>query len=110
MLKLDLNERTIKTTIEEVLYHDSYKQNAIRLSKLMAEKPFSAEERLVRWTNFAVENGVLDVLHVEGSRMNFITYFNLDVIRCCHDCCMFSGILDLQNPQVALFPRWSQKT
>ncbi|PIO72488.1 hypothetical protein TELCIR_05577 [Teladorsagia circumcincta] len=58
----------------------SYKQNAIRLSKLMSEKPFSAEERLIRWTNFAVENGVLEELHVEGSRMNFITYFNLDVI------------------------------
>ncbi|VDK48811.1 unnamed protein product [Cylicostephanus goldi] len=58
----------------------SYKQNAMRMSKLMREKPFTAEQRLVQWTNFAVENGVLDVLHVQGSRLNFIVYFNLDVI------------------------------
>ncbi|KAK5972685.1 UDP-glucoronosyl and UDP-glucosyl transferase [Trichostrongylus colubriformis] len=80
VLKGDLNEESIRSAMEEVLFHDSYKQNAIRLSKLMSEKPFSAEERLIRWTNFAVENGVLDVLHVEGSRLNFIVYFNLDVI------------------------------
>ncbi|KHJ85515.1 hypothetical protein OESDEN_14758 [Oesophagostomum dentatum] len=57
-----------------------YKKNAVRMAKLMKEKPFSPEERLVEWTTFAVENGVLDVLHVEGSRMNSIVYFNLDVI------------------------------
>ncbi|XGW01929.1 hypothetical protein V3C99_014204 [Haemonchus contortus] len=79
ILKLELTEQTIKTAIEEVLNNESYKKNAIRLAKLMSEKPFSAEERLIRWTNFAVENGVLDELHVEGSRMNFIVYFNLDV-------------------------------
>ncbi|VDO75442.1 unnamed protein product [Haemonchus placei] len=87
ILKLELTEQNIKTTIEEVLNNESYKKNAIRIAKLMSEKPFSAEERLVRWTNFAVENGVLDELHVEGSRMNFIVYFNLDVI--------FVGIITL---------------
>ncbi|VDK80245.1 unnamed protein product [Cylicostephanus goldi] len=50
------------------------------MSKLMQRKPFSAEERLVQWTNFAVQNGALDVLHVEGSRMNAVLYFNIDVI------------------------------
>uniref|UniRef100_A0A0K0DPB1 Glucuronosyltransferase n=1 Tax=Angiostrongylus cantonensis TaxID=6313 RepID=A0A0K0DPB1_ANGCA len=45
----------------------------------MSEKPFSSEERLIKWTEFAVRHGVLDVLHVEGSRMNSIIYFNLDV-------------------------------
>ncbi|VDM81278.1 unnamed protein product [Strongylus vulgaris] len=80
LLKLELSEDTIRSTIQEILDNDSYKQNALRIAKLMREKPFSAEQRLVEWTNFAVANGVLDVLHVEGSRLNFIVYFNLDVI------------------------------
>ncbi|KHJ86572.1 hypothetical protein OESDEN_13671 [Oesophagostomum dentatum] len=80
VLKLDLSEDTIRAAIQEIINNDSYKKNALRMSKLMREKPFSAEQRLIKWTNFAVENGVLDVLHVEGSRLNSIVYFNLDVI------------------------------
>ncbi|VDM53479.1 unnamed protein product [Angiostrongylus costaricensis] len=79
ILKLELTEDSIKSTIRDVLDHDRYKTNAVRLSKLMSEKPFSPEERLIKWTEFAVRHGVLDILHVEGSRMNSIIYFNLDV-------------------------------
>ncbi|KJH47050.1 UDP-glucoronosyl and UDP-glucosyl transferase, partial [Dictyocaulus viviparus] len=79
ILKLDLTEITIRNTIRDVIENESYKANAVRLSKLMSEKPFTAEERLVKWTDFAVRHGVLDVLHVQGSRMNFIQYHNLDV-------------------------------
>ncbi|CAJ0588293.1 unnamed protein product [Cylicocyclus nassatus] len=78
--KWALSEDAIRAAIQEVLNNDSYKQNALRMSKLMQTKPFSAEERLVQWTNFALKNGALDVLHVEGSRMNSIAYFNIDVI------------------------------
>ncbi|CAJ0588294.1 unnamed protein product [Cylicocyclus nassatus] len=80
ILKLELSEDKIRSAIQEILSDNSYKQNAMRMSKLMREKPFTAEQRLVRWTNFAVENGILDVLHVQGSRLNSIVYFNLDVI------------------------------
>ncbi|KAL6744221.1 hypothetical protein Aduo_017179 [Ancylostoma duodenale] len=80
ILKQDLAEDAIRAAIQEILSDESYKKNAIRMSKLMREKPFTAEQRLIQWTTFAVENGVLDVLHVQGSRMNFIVYFNLDVI------------------------------
>ncbi|EYB85012.1 hypothetical protein Y032_0306g2000 [Ancylostoma ceylanicum] len=80
ILKQHLAEKTIRATVQEILNDDSYEKNAIRISKLMREKPFSAEQRLIQWTTFAVNNGVLDVLHVQGSRMNFIVYFNLDVM------------------------------
>ncbi|KHJ80690.1 hypothetical protein OESDEN_19631, partial [Oesophagostomum dentatum] len=56
ILKQDLNEQTIRKTVMEILENESYKKNALRLSKLMREKPFSAEERLVKWTTFAIEN------------------------------------------------------
>ncbi|VDO68707.1 unnamed protein product [Heligmosomoides polygyrus] len=78
MLKVGLKEKTIRATIREILEHDSYKRNAVRISRLMKEKPFTAEERLLKWTDFAVRHGVLEELHVEGSRLNFVVYFNLD--------------------------------
>ncbi|CAJ0588397.1 unnamed protein product [Cylicocyclus nassatus] len=80
LLRQDLNENSIRMNIKEMLEDERYKKNAIRLSKLMREKPFSAEERLIQWTNFAISNGVLKELHLEGSRLNFIVYFNLDVV------------------------------
>ncbi|VDN21454.1 unnamed protein product [Cylicostephanus goldi] len=79
LLRQDLNENSIRSTITEMLESEKYKKNALRISKLMREKPFSAEERLVQWTNFAIANGVLTEFHLEGSRLNFIVYFNLDV-------------------------------
>ncbi|VDM69671.1 unnamed protein product [Strongylus vulgaris] len=106
LLKLELSEDRIRSTIQEILNNDSlvskalsklhfsYKQNALRMSKLMQEKPFSAEQRLVQWTNFAVANGVLDVLHVQGSRLNSIVYFNLDVIAVFLVCvCLFMVVI-----------------
>ncbi|CAB3397357.1 unnamed protein product [Caenorhabditis bovis] len=77
--KLDINYENFKSTVEHVLNTPTYKENAIRIAEMMRNKPFSPEERLVKWTQFAIENGVLEELHVEGSRMNSIVYFNLDV-------------------------------
>ncbi|CAI5451662.1 unnamed protein product [Caenorhabditis angaria] len=79
LLKLDIGYESFKKVVLEVLEDESYKQNAIRIAQMMRDKPFSPEERLVKWTEFAIENGVLEELHVEGSRLNTIVYFNLDV-------------------------------
>uniref|UniRef100_A0A8R1DRL1 UDP-glucuronosyltransferase n=2 Tax=Caenorhabditis japonica TaxID=281687 RepID=A0A8R1DRL1_CAEJA len=77
--KLEIGYDTFKRTVQEVLDNPNYKKNALRIAKMMREKPFSPEERLTKWTQFAIEHGVLEELHVEGSRLNTIFYFNLDV-------------------------------
>lgn len=77
--KLEIGRDTFKEAVSKMLKNSSYKENAIRIAKLMKEKPFSPEERLVRWTKFAIDHGVLEEFHVEGSRLNTIVYYNLDV-------------------------------
>ncbi|CAA94866.2 UDP-glucuronosyltransferase [Caenorhabditis elegans] len=80
LLKLDIGYESFKNTVLTVLNTPSYKKNAIRIGKMMRDKPFSPEERLTKWTQFAIDHGVLEELHVEGSRLNTIIYYNLDVI------------------------------
>lgn len=78
--KLEVGRKSFRKAVLTVLKTPSYKKNAIRIAKMMREKPFTPEERLVKWTNFAIDNGVLEEFHVEGSRLNGIIYYNLDVI------------------------------
>ncbi|EFP07067.1 CRE-UGT-49 protein [Caenorhabditis remanei] len=79
LLKLEIGYDSFKEAVSTVLNTPSYKQNAIRIAKMMRDKPFSPEERLTKWTSFAIDHGVLEELHVEGSRLNTIVYYNLDV-------------------------------
>ncbi|CAD6195053.1 unnamed protein product [Caenorhabditis auriculariae] len=76
--KLDMGYDTFKSTVKEIVENPKYSENAKRLGAMMRDKPFSPKDRLVKWTEFAIENGVLEELHVEGSRMNTIVYLNLD--------------------------------
>uniref|UniRef100_A0A1I7T4K0 UDP-glucuronosyltransferase n=1 Tax=Caenorhabditis tropicalis TaxID=1561998 RepID=A0A1I7T4K0_9PELO len=79
LLKLEIGYDSFKNAVLTVLNTPSYKENAIRIAKMMRDKPFTPEERLTKWTSFAIEHGVLEELHVEGSRLNTIVYYNLDV-------------------------------
>lgn len=58
----------------------SYKEGAKRISQLLKTKPFQAEERLLKFTEFAIANGGLKELKVEGRHLSFIVYHNLDII------------------------------
>ncbi|EFP00344.1 hypothetical protein CRE_18443 [Caenorhabditis remanei] len=78
--KLEVGKKNFKESVLTVLKTPSYKKNAIRIAKMMREKPFTPEDRLVRWTNFAIDHGVLEEFHVEGSRLSGIVYYNLDVM------------------------------
>lgn len=57
----------------------SYAENAKKIRRMLAKKPFSAEELLVRWTEFAGEFKSLPELDNYGRHLNFITYYMLDV-------------------------------
>lgn len=58
----------------------SYTKMARRTQRLLKTKPFSAEEILLRYTQFVGENqGTLPELQNEGRNLNFVVYNNLDI-------------------------------
>lgn len=75
------NERYFIMMLFFIKYlHFSYKTNARRTSNLIKSKPFSAEEKLLKWTEFVVENGgQLPELQIEGRNLSIIVYHNLDI-------------------------------
>lgn len=46
----------------------------------MRSKPQSASERLVKMTNWVLENDGVEELQYEGKHMDFFTFYNLDII------------------------------
>ncbi|KAF8374694.1 hypothetical protein PRIPAC_81123 [Pristionchus pacificus] len=69
-------------TIEDVLNNETYRQNAKRISAMLARKPFTARELLIKHVEFAAEFGASAALRPQSLDMNFIEYNNLDIIAC----------------------------
>lgn len=46
----------------------------------MKSKPMSSEERIIKYTEFAAKFGPNNNLHMQGSEMNFIQFYCLDII------------------------------
>ncbi|RCN35521.1 hypothetical protein ANCCAN_18604 [Ancylostoma caninum] len=51
----------------------------MRISTLIRTKPFNASERLVKFTEFVLSNGGMKELLVEGRKIPFMKYHNLDI-------------------------------
>uniref|UniRef100_A0A7E5A0J2 UDP-glucuronosyltransferase n=1 Tax=Panagrellus redivivus TaxID=6233 RepID=A0A7E5A0J2_PANRE len=78
--KEEFGEAAFTHALQEILYQPKYTLAAKRISKLIRTKPNPADETFLKWSNFVLENGKLPELTPVGSKMHFITYYNLDVI------------------------------
>ncbi|KAE9547668.1 hypothetical protein FO519_009120 [Halicephalobus sp. NKZ332] len=78
--KSSLIKEQIVGAIKEVINNDSYKKNAQLLSKVMQSKPMPADERVIKYAEFAAQFGNTGVLQTQGRYMNFIQIYSLDVI------------------------------
>ncbi|KAF8363334.1 hypothetical protein PRIPAC_90257 [Pristionchus pacificus] len=70
----------LTATIKEVLENKKYRNNAQRISKMLAKKPFSSKQQLIKYVEFAAEFGPSDALRPQSIDMNFIEYHNMDII------------------------------
>ncbi|CAO4379939.1 unnamed protein product [Caenorhabditis nigoni] len=70
----------IEGAIREMLENPSYKQKASRLRKLMRTKPQNASERLIKITNWVLENDGVEELQYEGKHLDLFTFYNLDIL------------------------------
>ncbi|XP_013412569.1 UDP-glucuronosyltransferase 1-4 [Lingula anatina] len=76
-----LSEEALETAINKVLNDRSYKENAVRMSKLLQDTPMSGQEELLFWINYVIRhNGTLHFHSQATYRLNWYQYYLLDVI------------------------------
>lgn len=78
--KSSFKKESIVEAINEIINKSEYKTNAQLLSKMVKAKPMSADERIVKYAEFAAQFGDTGVLQTQGRYMNFIQIYSLDVI------------------------------
>ena len=76
----ELTVEKLTEALKEIIEDDSYRKNAKRISALIAAKPMSAEERIVKYTEFAAKFGPDLNLDMEGRHLNFVQFYCLDII------------------------------
>ncbi|GMS85049.1 hypothetical protein PENTCL1PPCAC_7224, partial [Pristionchus entomophagus] len=74
------NADKLTAVIKEVLENKKYRENAQRISKMLAKKPFSSKDQLIKYVEFAAEFGASAALRPQSVDMSFIAYHNLDII------------------------------
>ncbi|GMT15782.1 hypothetical protein PFISCL1PPCAC_7079, partial [Pristionchus fissidentatus] len=78
--KFDLvNPDKFEAVIKEVINNDSYRKNAERVSSMLAKKPFTSKELLVKTVEFAAEYGPSRALRPQSFDMGYVAYHNLDI-------------------------------
>ncbi|GMR60750.1 hypothetical protein PMAYCL1PPCAC_30945, partial [Pristionchus mayeri] len=81
MDKFDLlNPDIFERAIRDVLSNESYRKNAERVSSMLARKPFSSREQLIKTVEFAAEFSASPALRPQSYDMNTVQYHSLDII------------------------------
>ncbi|KAE9546023.1 hypothetical protein FO519_010765, partial [Halicephalobus sp. NKZ332] len=80
ILKHKITKELLVSAIRKIVSDESYKKNAKQLSRMVKAKPMSAEERVVKYTEFAAEFGDTGVLQSEGKNLHWIQLYSIDVI------------------------------
>ncbi|KAF8354873.1 hypothetical protein PRIPAC_96496 [Pristionchus pacificus] len=79
--KLDIgNYAKIIALLKELMENEEYAENSKRVSRMLAKKPFSSKEKLLKYVNFAAEFGPSSALRPQSVDMSFIEYLNIDII------------------------------
>ncbi|KFB52355.1 AGAP011564-PA-like protein [Anopheles sinensis] len=75
----DLNEQTLTGAIGEVLHNPRYRENVQRLSQLYRDRPQSAMETAVYWTEYVIRHKGAHHLRYVGVDMPFWKRHSIDV-------------------------------
>ncbi|GMR39569.1 hypothetical protein PMAYCL1PPCAC_09764, partial [Pristionchus mayeri] len=66
--------------LKELMENPEYAENSKRVARMLAKKPFSSKEKLLKYVDFAAEFGPSSALRPQSQDMSFIEYHNLDII------------------------------
>ncbi|KAF8373031.1 hypothetical protein PRIPAC_79460 [Pristionchus pacificus] len=70
----------VEAVIREVLTDNKYAEKSRRISAMLAKKPFTSREILVKTVEFAAEFGPSAALRPQSYDMNAIEYHNIDIL------------------------------
>lgn len=76
---LELNEENFGASIREVLENEKYAAEIGKFSKLYRDRPLSARQSVVYWTEYVLRHKGAPHLQSPSVHMNFVAYHNLDV-------------------------------
>ncbi|VDK69150.1 unnamed protein product [Litomosoides sigmodontis] len=78
--KENLTANDLASALKTIIYDESYRKSAEKLKTMIRQKPMSARERLVKYTEFVIKYGPFDNFSVAGSELNIFQYFLVDVL------------------------------
>ncbi|GMR49583.1 hypothetical protein PMAYCL1PPCAC_19778 [Pristionchus mayeri] len=73
------NGNRLEEAIRELLENEERMEKAKQMAAMLRDRPFSAKENLVRNMEFLAKYGPLRMLDHEGTKLNFIQYYLIDV-------------------------------
>ncbi|GMS93442.1 hypothetical protein PENTCL1PPCAC_15617, partial [Pristionchus entomophagus] len=76
------DDEKLAETISDVIDNPKYQFNAKRTSAMLAKKPFTSRELLIKHVEFAAEFGPSSALRPQSLDMKIIEYNNIDIIAC----------------------------
>ncbi|ALC39400.1 Ugt37c1, partial [Drosophila busckii] len=76
---LSLNEQNFKQQLNELLTNKKYAQAIRRFSRLYRDRPLSARQTVLYWTEYVLRHHGAVHLQSTAVHMSFIAYHNLDV-------------------------------
>jgi 2-hydroxyacylsphingosine 1-beta-galactosyltransferase len=86
--KHTLTKEILKDAFLKIIDDPSFKKKANELARMIAKKPISVDERIVKYAEFAAEFDVDEALDISGRNLSTIEFYNIDVL-----CSMFLIIL-----------------
>ncbi|KAF8375619.1 hypothetical protein PRIPAC_82048 [Pristionchus pacificus] len=72
----------VEAVIREVLTDRKYAEKSRQVSAMLAKKPFTSREILIKTVEFAAEFGPSAALRPQSYDMNIVEYHNLDIFAC----------------------------
>lgn len=79
--KVELTEESIEAGLRAILFDKKYTANALKLQKMLVEKPSQPKERFVNWVEYAAANpGLHEIFELPGARMSIFEYYCADAV------------------------------
>ncbi|PSN55491.1 UDP-glucuronosyltransferase 1-3 [Blattella germanica] len=76
----DITKESVLNALKAVLYDSSYKENAIRISRAFNDRPMSAQDTAIYWTEYVIRHKGAEHLRSAAIDLAWYQYLLLDVI------------------------------